>query len=200
MGRMHVTPPTYQLKITLREIEPEIWRRILVPGDIALAKLHSVIQVAMGWSNSHLHSFDISGVKYGMPNPELEIVDHRRVALARAARNANQFVYEYDFGDCWKHDVVVEKVYARPTGHKLPALVDGERACPCEDSGGCPGYADLLEALADPTHEDHERLRGWAGDDFDPETFDRVRIAKELHAVARKSRPRTRRAAPHAAP
>ncbi len=201
MGRMHATPPpTFQLEITLRSIAPAIWRRVLVPGDIRLAKLHDVIQVAMGWTNSHLHSFDIGGVKYGTPESELGLADDRTISLARAVRKAERFVYEYDFGDGWKHDVVIEQVYLRPTGHELPALVDGARACPPEDCGGPPGYETMIEALADPNHAEHTRFREWVDDNFDPERFDRVRIAQDLRALVRTSRARARAARPRQMP
>jgi hypothetical protein len=203
MATKHVTPsPTYQLKITLREITPPIWRRVLVPGDLSLDKLHLVIQAAMGFWNYHLHVFEIDGARYGLPDRdgELEFIDERKILLEKVVRRPSTFMYEYDFGDGWEHDVVVEKILKRPTQQELPAIVDGERSGPHEDAGGYSGHDHLVAVLADPKHEEHDELRAWAGADYDPARFDRVAIAKDLHALARRWRPRAKRAGRSASP
>ena len=175
-----------QFKITLLDIKPAIWRRIQVP-DCTLADLHEYIQAAFGWWNYHLHQFEIDGVSYGPPEPDgmdfgLEMEDESEVVLStllpKAKRKA-RWVYEYDFGDGWRHEVLFEGHPPLEEGQKYPMCVEGERACPPEDCGGPWGYVDYLAALADPEHEQHEELLEWRGP-FDPEGFDAKRATKEM--------------------
>lgn len=164
----------YQLKVSLRGIKPPIWRRVQVPGDITLAKLHRVLQVVMGWTNSHLHKFSIGGVDYAEPDPDgfLNFQSDRRARLNKVARAMQKFEYEYDFGDSWEHDIVVEKTLQPEPGASYPVCLAGERACPPEDCGGLWGYQDFLEAIMNPAHTEHEAMLTWVGGSFDPETFD----------------------------
>ena len=168
--------PTYQLKVELAGIKPPIWRRILVPATIPLYKLHLVIQAAMGWSNSHLHEFDILGERYGEPNPDWDMGDgpisEARVKLNKALQGATSFKYTYDFGDDWVHKVKVEKVFDLDLGFALPLCIDGVRACPLEDVGGQQGYLDFVEAILDPSHAEHDATREWHGGPFDPNEFE----------------------------
>jgi hypothetical protein len=166
-------PMVYQLKVTLEDIKPAIWRRLQVPGDITLGKLHFVFQDALGWQNSHLHHFLVVERRIGMIDvDELdeELEDEDTVKLARVASEGSRFVYEYDFGDSWRHDIEVEKVLTAEPKPK-PLCLEGKRACPPEDCGGTYGYAELLKALKKPTKRNAE-LREWLGDDYDPELFD----------------------------
>ena len=163
--------------MTLEEIEPPIWRRLEVPGDITLARLHSVIQLAMGWQDYHLHEFRIGDVTYGEPNPEFdddrEIKDDRRAWLRRAVSGVGEeFIYLYDFGDGWTHDIVVEDIRASEPRIRYPRVIAGARACPPEDVGGPYGYVDFLQAIADPKHTEHDGMLEWVGGEFDPEAFD----------------------------
>ena len=151
-----------------------VWRRLLVPGSVRLDKLHRMFQAAMGWEDYHLHLFEIGDSRFGMqfdefPEDELQEKD---ATVLRAIGDARRFSYEYDFGDRWRHEVVVESFARSPRGLKFGVCVDGQNACPPEDCGGVPGYADLLEVLADPTHDEHEHMRSWVGGRFDPEEFD----------------------------
>ena len=168
--------PTYQLKVELAGIKPPIWRRILVPANIPLHKLHLVIQAAMGWSNSHLHEFDILGERYGEPNPDWDMGDgpisEARVKLNKALQGATSFKYTYDFGDDWVHKVKVEKVFDLDLGFALPLCIDGVRACPPEDVGGQQGYLDFVETIRDPSHAEHEATLEWHGGPFDPNEFE----------------------------
>ena len=170
--------PIYQLKITLRDSRPPIWRRVLVPADFTLAKLHWVIQQAMGWTNSHLHHFRVGETYYSLPVPytdwaELNEKDSRKVRLDQIApRVKAKFVYEYDFGDSWEHEIVVEKILPPEPGVKYPTCLKGKGACPPEDVGGVWGYAGFLEAIHDPNHEEHKMYLEWIGGSFDPEAFD----------------------------
>jgi Plasmid pRiA4b ORF-3-like protein len=163
----------YELDVRLCEIEPAIWRTIEISGACSLEALHFAIQVAMGWTNSHLHQFVIDGKTYGMVDvdgaDDLEQEDERKFRLQDLAGAGKTFVYEYDFGDGWEHEVTVNKVTARAKPAK-PRCVAGARACPPEDCGGVGGYASLLEALGDPAHEEHVSSRSWSGN-FQPERF-----------------------------
>lgn len=172
----------YELKITLREIEPSIWRRIIIPATASLGELHYILQAAMGWTNSHLHQFRIGDVDYSDPQFELENADDEFAVIlsAVAPRPKARFTYIYDFGDGWEHEVVVEKILARETGNAHPACVAGERSCPPEDCGGPWGYADLLEAIRDPDREEHADMLEWVGEEFDPDRFDLNEVNEEL--------------------
>jgi hypothetical protein len=166
----------YRLKVTLGEVEPPIWRRLLVPADATLAELHRVIQDAMGWTNSHLHCFEVAGRRIGMvgveeDSPELE--DERRVRVASILpRKGAKLLYRYDYGDDWEHVVEIEEVTVPDRRLAYPLCIGGARACPPEDCGGAGGYEDLLRALTKPEDERHDELLAWVGGHFDPEGFD----------------------------
>ena len=163
----------YQVKITLGEVEPPVWRRVLIPGGYTLDRVHRVIQYAMGWQDYHLHSFEIDGIQYGEPDPDGELVlrDELDARLDTVAKKGSRFSYTYDFGDWWEHELLVEDVFPGEPDERYPTCTDGARACPPEDVGGAYGYTDLLAALADPGHPDHEQMRSWLGRSFDPEAF-----------------------------
>lgn len=149
----------FQITVTLEYIEPPIRRRLEIPADIRLGRLHRVLQAAMGWADSHLHAFHIGDAVYGVPDPDFP--DHteneRNVRLDRVAGPGDRLHYEYDFGDGWLHNIVIETTHpADPTIH-YPRCIEGARACPPEDCGGPPGYAELIEALADARHPDQAR-------------------------------------------
>ena len=169
----HDRIPVYQIKVTLDETEPPVWRRIVVPADTRLAELHRILQVVMGWYNYHLHQFIVGDKHYGVPDPEygFEMRDERRVRLGRIVGGEGfSFKYVYDFGDNWVHTLFVERtMMVDPWGERLPMCIDGSRACPPEDVGGVGGYADFLEAIADPEHEEHDEYVVWSGGDYDPD-------------------------------
>jgi len=196
----------HELKITLCGTKPPIWRRVAVSSDKHLSDLHDVIQIVMGWTDSHLHQFIVSDRSRkefrmrGLPgythsvrrisNPQFElededIEDEGRIMLSELAPTVgSKFIYEYDFGDSWEH--LIETVKIRPPidGVKHPVCVAGKLACPPDDSGGIWGYYDMLEVLKDPKHEDYEDVLEWIGEDFDPEQFDideiNAALAKEI--------------------
>jgi Plasmid pRiA4b ORF-3-like protein len=168
------TGDVYQLHVRLAYIEPPIWRRIVVSGQISLFRLHRMLQVVMGWENYHLHQFIVGAIRYGEPDPEygLEMKDDRRVRLQKIAREkGTSFIYEYDFGDGWRHVITVERIEPWTQDMYVPRCLDGARACPPEDCGGIGGYEHLLTALQDPRHPDHKEMRAWAGTHFNPELF-----------------------------
>lgn len=169
------TGAVYQIKITLRYLRPPIWRRVLVPAEMTFADLHDVIQLTMGWGNSHLHEFTVEKRAIGMAElqDEFELENERKVHLQDVVTGEKfRFRYQYDFGDNWEHDILVEKISPPDPTLKLPHCVKGKRACPPDDVGGVWGFADFVEALADPNHPEHEDLAEWYGDKFDPEAFD----------------------------
>ncbi|HEY1916146.1 MAG TPA: plasmid pRiA4b ORF-3 family protein [Streptosporangiaceae bacterium] len=182
IGRLRGMPlpgePVLQVKITLAEVgDPVVWRRVLIPAAITLDKLHVVVQGAMGWQNYHLHVFRVGEVSYG-PDPEdmLEYRDETKVRLADVTGAGDRIGYEYDLGDGWEHELFIEASAGAEAGRAYPSCIEGEGACPPEDCGGYPGYQQLKEILADPSHEEHDAMRVWAdsmvGGTFDPARFD----------------------------
>lgn len=167
----------YQLRVELDEIQPAIWRRLWVPDTLTLAKLDRLIQAAMGWTNSHLHEFEIAGRRYGIPDDQWvgdeSVLDERRhIVGVVLPEGLNEFVYTYDFGDDWRHSVTVEKVMPPNEINAQPVCVAGQNACPPEDVGGLPGYMEFLAAMRDPVHEEHIAMWQWYGGPFDPSGFD----------------------------
>lgn len=187
MPRKPRSSPTriYQLKVALQGVEPPVWRRVLVPSDIKLGKLHFVLQDVMGWTNSHLHQFLLRDRAFGDPShdedDELGFEDERKVKLDHLVVVGQSLTYEYDFGDGWTHELLVEKAVEPDHRFFYPVCVGGARACPPEDCGGVGGYEDLLRVLSDPEDEEHDNMLTWVGGFFDPEGFD-------VNAVNRKLR------------
>lgn len=187
MATRRKTPaPLFQLKIELADIKPTVWRRIIVPETITLGKLHQVIQAVMGWTDSHLHEFEIAGEHYGIPDLDdpfgPPVVSEARAKLGASLHGAKIFRYVYDFGDNWEHKIKVEKVLPSDA-YPVPTCVGGTNACPPEDVGGPYSYPDFLEALADPTHPEHDQMLEWNGGPFDPTTFDLEAIDHRLQAI-----------------
>ena len=206
----------YQVRISLNDVKPPIWRRVAVQSDITLGQLHVLIQIVMGWTDSHLHQFMLRTEKH-KPTPqemdrlvhqgafdetfadrmagrrifvpkttpwgddtEMDGEDEDAVTLAKVCPKVkSKLIYEYDFGDDWQHVIEVEKIAAPEPGVKYPVCLAGKKACPPEDCGGLWGYGDLLDAIADPGHEQHEDMLDWLGDEFDPDAFD----LEEVNAV-----------------
>ncbi len=170
-----VSPQVYQLRIELLYVAPAIWRRLLVPAAIKLHRLHGVLLWTMGWAGGHLHEFVIGHDHYGVPDPDYDtppqVQREDRVTLAAALGARKSFIYLYDFGDGWEHRVTVEKILPPEPGLKLPLCLAGANACPPEDVGGPPGYADFLAAINDPAHEEHASMLEWCAGSFDPTAF-----------------------------
>ncbi|MCL4490018.1 MAG: hypothetical protein M1570_18095 [Chloroflexi bacterium] len=165
----------YQLKVTLQDSHPAIWRRIQVADNILLPHLHGVLQLAMGWMNSHLHSFQVGKQTFAEPSPDdyVPVTDYRTVRLNQIAPKVkDRFVYLYDFGDSWEHEIIVEKILPVEKDARYPRCLDGQRACPPEDVGGVWGYADFVKAIRNPRHPEHDEMLEWVGGEFDPEKFD----------------------------
>jgi hypothetical protein len=173
--------PIYQLKVVLLGSKPSVWRQLQVPGDAKLDWLHAVLQVAIGWINSHLHQFRVGEHCYSDTRHNFaefegdpEILEARKFSLRQIApREQDSFGYEYDFGDSWEHEITVEKILPANAAAATTALcLDGARACPPEDCGGIWGYADLLKILKNRKHPEHKRMKEWMGRPFDAAAFD----------------------------
>jgi hypothetical protein len=179
----------YQFKVTLMGSRPPIWRRLQVSAKTDLESLHVILQIAFGWTDSHLHQFLIDGQSYSLPEFGLdefgdEIQNERRVKLGSLGLEAKKkFGDEYDFGDSWEHQVVVEKVIEKEPGVAYPKCVGGKRSGPPEDCGGVWGYERLQEVIKDPADEEHESMMEWLGGSFDPEAFNEKEINEELKTI-----------------
>ena len=180
------TRVVYQIKVTLKGSKPPIWRRMQITSETTLVQLHRILQRVMGWAGSHLYQFVIGGIAYGDPSMlgELDAEDARTVTLAALVRGErSKLLYEYDFGDSWEHELLVEKILPLDEGKRYPVCLTGKRACPPEDCGGVWGYASFLEVLHDPEHPEHEEMLEWIGGAFDPEVFDLDEVNVELQRL-----------------
>jgi hypothetical protein len=185
----------YLLKIRLLEIEPEIWRRFVVPAGITLDRLHDVIQIVMGWTDSHLHEFTIGKKRYTeYPESKENGVECGRYRLGDLIKQKGRtFNYLYDFGDSWEHEVILEDSrYFNPELQSAFECLDGVRACPPEDVGSIPGYYEFCTALKDPYHEEYESYMQWCGGEYDSEKFNTDEVNWELMKYLRWSRDRFR--------
>ncbi len=170
-----ISPTVYQLKMTLADAKPPIWRRVQVLDTTTLQQLHYIIQRSMGWTDSHLHQFTIHGVDYGQPMPEYDfnVRNEKTAKLSQLVTSEKfKFLYTYDMGDGWDHEILVEKVLPREADRRYPTCLTGKRACPPEDCGGVWGYAEFIAAIQDRAHPDHEQMLEWIGGHFDPNEFD----------------------------
>ena len=178
------------LKVTLDDVEPKVLRRIEVPADIKLDRLHLTLQAALGWTNSHLFEIRARDVGWGIPSPDWPDgpLDARKVKLIDVLEDAGTKTlrYLYDYGDGWEHTIKVERMIPADTNIAYPRLIEASGRCPPEDVGGPWGYAEMLEALADPDHERLAEIREWVGDDFDPHAFDAEPLKANVAALAKR--------------
>ena len=188
-------PAACRIKVTLRDIRPPIWRRLEIGTNITFEDLHHILQIAMGWTNSHLHAFDVGTTRIGPPDPEWpEDLNERRVLLRDVLRQGvRRFRHEYDFGDDWMHDIAVELLFEPEPEAALPRCTAGKRSGPPEDSGGPWGYGDNLVALRDADHPEHEEMAEWFPPEFDPEKFDVGAVNQRLQRLAKRRAPTRRR-------
>ncbi|MFQ6613634.1 MAG: plasmid pRiA4b ORF-3 family protein [Fidelibacterota bacterium] len=182
-----MTKKTYQIQIALRRSKPKIWRRLLVPSDLLLPDFHKVIQTSMGWTNSHLHQFIKDRTFYREKLDEdyfwgeMNEVDYSTIKISDLLKKEHdKIVYEYDFGDSWEHDIILEKIENDGVDKNIPICLTGKNQCPPEDCGGIWGYYRLLEILKHPDHEEYEEYLEWLGGEFDPKYFDKNAINEKL--------------------
>jgi hypothetical protein len=183
----------YELRITLQDIRPPIWRLVQVPDTLCLSRLHDVLQTVTGWTDSHLHRFEKDGKHWGVPEHDeddgIEIIDESRTTIGAVLTTpGDSMLYVYDFGDNWRHNVTLEKTLPA-AGAVRPVCIAGERHCPPEDVGGVPGYAEFLEVIFEPGHAEYEHYVRWAGGPsplnrsvggFQPEEFDIMAVNDAL--------------------
>jgi len=177
----------YQIQVALKNFRPKIWRRLLIPSGVLLLDLHEIIQTSMGWTNSYLHQF-IKNKTYYMAKMEYDDfwdemgnVDYKAIKISDLLKKEKEkIIYEYDFGDGWEHDIILEKIL--PIDHKIdyPICLKGKMNCPPEDCGGIWGYSEMLEILKQPDHEEYETYIEWLGNGFNPEYFDIDKVNKLL--------------------
>jgi Plasmid pRiA4b ORF-3-like protein len=180
-----------RLKITLDDVSPAILRRVEVPFDIRLDRLHLTVQAAMGWTDSHLYEIRVGDVGFSTPDPDADWVgdflDARKARLDDILEDigTRKLVYLYDFGDGWEHTIKLDRLADPERGVVYPRLIEVRGRCPPEDCGGPFGYAELLDAIADPKHERHAELTEWIGDGFDPEADDAEALITQVAALAK---------------
>ena len=180
-----------QLKILLLDTDPEIFRRVLIYDDTPLDALHDIIQCAMGWENDHLHHFIKNKVFYAQADDGDDIWsksnnESEYTVGDLAPDTRSKFLYEYDFGDSWVHEIKREKLTQDISELKHPICVEGKYACPPEDCGALPGFYYLLEVLSSPSHPEYEERMEWLGEEFNPEFFDLDAVNKKLKAIKYK--------------
>lgn len=169
-----------QLKIALKHSEPSIWRRVMVKSSITFFELHHTIQIAMGWENYHLFEFKVNDYRIGELDEEfadVDFVDSKvinclNITLGEILPEIENFSYEYDFGDGWNHDILIEKTMPLEENAIYPRCIEGELNCPPEDCGGIPGYYHLLEIIKDKKHPEYKQMYQWLGGKFAPGKFD----------------------------
>jgi hypothetical protein len=193
--RFDTAQDIYQIKVTLLGTNPPIWRRLLVPADLTLARLHNVLQTAMGWDNEHMHEFRAGQRRFGRPEPvdpfmRTPCVESERTAPLSAVlqRAGAKMIYTYDLGDNWEHGIVLEKQLPAEPHTTYPVCTDGRLACPPEDCGGIPGYYDLLGALADSSHPRHDELQEWIDSEFNAEAFSIDKVNRLLPPARRRNK------------
>ena len=181
--------PIARIRIELWDIEPKVWRRVDVPLSSTLLALHEIVQFTFLWTDSHLFEFEVGERIYG--EPENDLFGERRIYKAANVRlktvvdrDIERFLYVYDFGDEWRHDLFIEEVLEVELDVDYPAFVDGERRGPPEDVGGVSGFMGFLEAMRNPLHGEHESVVRWYGKRFEPDDIDErwVRMCLEMAA------------------
>jgi Plasmid pRiA4b ORF-3-like protein len=184
--------------VHILDIEPKISRSLELPVALNFAQLHEVLQAAFGWTDSHLHQFNVGGLIVGASEFDQDGLSGHQTFEATEVRlqdlvfpydedDSLTILYEYDFGDDWRHRIVMRRIPAQ-AGVKYPRCVAGSRSRPPEDVGGPSGYLGFLEAWLDPTHDEHKAMRRWAGRKFDPECFDLEATDKAISKAVRVAR------------
>jgi hypothetical protein len=175
----------YQLKLTLIDSQPPIWRRVQVESGVTLERLHHILQFVMGWTNSHMHGFRVPQRHQPGSGPRLlpvECADEIATRLSDLLRRPrDRCVYDYDFGDGWEHQLLLEEVVAPVPSARYPMVLAGRGACPPEDVGGLSGYYHFLQVMKDPKHPEHEDMLEWVGGNYDPTAFNAHDINRAFH-------------------
>jgi len=182
----------YQVKITIEGIEPSIWRRLLIPSGITFHKFHKIIQVAFDWQDYHLFLFELPHFIIKDPDPDLPFHEveknPKKVKIDPVFKEYKHFLYEYDFGDSWRHEIVIEDIVTLEEKLNHPTCIDGAQNRPPEDVGGIGGYTRFLDIIRDPSHSDYEEMLLWAEKDtggrkFDPDYFYKNEVNRKLKRI-----------------
>ena len=190
-----------RLKVTLDHVKPKVERWLVVPLKIRLDRLHQTLQAAMPWTDSHLWEFSAGDMEWSIPDPEGDMyggfapLDARKTTLLQLLNETGvkKLTYVYDFGDGWRHTIKLDRFHSMPVEFNAPFLVEAWGLCPPEDCGGPYGYADLLAALADASHEDHEHALEELGEDYDPSVVPTGRLKELVDELAEQWRPKPRK-------
>lgn len=176
-----------QLTIKLDHTDPLIWRRILLKKETSFFELHHIIQIVMGWKNYHLFEFNLDGFRVGMIEENEngygsnQLLDANKTLLSDILSLVeDRFMYNYDFGDGWLHEIALEKLIETEVKRVYPICIDGQLNCPPEDCGGINGFNDILQILENKEHPRYKEIRNWVGKNYDPEQFDTVKVNKKL--------------------
>ena len=173
-----------QLKISLKESSPPVWRRLLVPGSTTLSECHEILQTVMGWTNKHLHQFHHGQHLLTLSDEEGKAKQNgENLSLDTLLKRVDDAItYEYDFGDRWQHKISLEKILdpADYSDYPLPYCMEGEGACPPEDCGGIKGYRKLLAARITSGDAGQEGVSEWLGENWNAEIFDAALVNKSL--------------------
>ncbi|MEO6733960.1 MAG: plasmid pRiA4b ORF-3 family protein [Ferruginibacter sp.] len=176
-----------QLTVSLQNSKPQIWRSILVNSHTTFFELHHIIQIVMGWKNYHLFEFNLDGYRIGMIEENEEgyqlnrPLDATKILLTDIlSLEKDSFQYNYDFGDCWVHEITLEQTLQRDEKQTYPICIKGEMNCPPEDCGGIHGFYDMLKILNNKKHPEHKDTRNWIGKKYAPESFDASKINRQL--------------------
>ncbi len=188
MAKKKSKPSLYQIKVSLMDSPLPVWRRLIIPSDTQLELVHLLMQVSFGWANSHLHEFKAGQNRYGQmefAEEDPELLDECEYTLEALFSNpGSTATYRYDFGDCWDHKLLLEKVSALAEGELLLGrCTAGKRACPPEDVGGPSGYERFLSIIEDPQHEERGELLEWIGSEFDPDSFDARLVNLQIRMI-----------------
>jgi hypothetical protein len=193
---MSLKTTAVRIKVTLKDVKPEVMRRLVVPVTLRLDRLHLTLQAAFGWTNSHLFEFFAGDVHWGIPDPDNDYghqpIDASKARLCDIVQEtgAKTIHYLYDFGDSWDHVIKLEKWFDNTTTEELPFLLEAAGRCPPEDVGGAPGYAEYLDAIGDPAHPEHEQMRFWGPERFDPKVVDRKALEAAVNDLSEIWKPR----------
>ncbi|WP_413375686.1 plasmid pRiA4b ORF-3 family protein [Alkalihalobacillus sp. 1P02AB] len=183
----------YQVKITLQDIEPPIWRRLMIPNGITFFKFHKIIQAAFDWQDYHLFLFEFPDYLIKHPDPDIPLhkveKEPKRVKIDSVFNEHKRFLYEYDFGDSWRHDIVIEGTVTIDDDEiNYPICMAGARNRPPEDVGGVGGYEGFLEIINEETHPEYDDMLLWAEKDtggrkFDPDYFYKNEVNRKLKRI-----------------
>lgn len=198
--------PAFDLRITITGTEPEVWRRLKVPAALTVQQFHLAVQAAFGWEDRHLYGIrymDRAGKPGVLAGPDDETEDSDAAPVSGVVLSdlvdpnppgRSAFEYEYDFGDCWTHEVELLGAVELAAGELV--CVDGGNRGPVEDSGGAAGYARLVQILADRKHAEYETAHSWLfqltghiGTQFDPTAFDLEEANRKLRVLSLQWRP-----------